>query len=391
MRELAGRGGDPVRSDPIPLSQPVFGEEELDRLEEVVESGWVTTGERTEMFEERIADLVGVDHGVGLTNCSSALYLAYRALDLSGEVITSPNTFATTVSGIEMAGAEPVLADIRPDTLTLDPESVKEAIGPETEAIVPVHYAGQATDMDVFRDLAADHSLVLIEDAAHGLGGRFRGEPQGTLGDAGCYSFHPTKAITTAEGGMLVTDDPRIADRVRRLRLAGVSRGSRERGRSDDPDWYYEVRDVSGKFNMTDLSAALGLAQLDELSAFIDRRREIGDMYDEAIAGFPGIEPLAVRDRTEHARHLYPVRLDLETLETSREEVDRLLTAEGISTGVYYIPIHHHPAFEDVSRGDLPTTEAVVPRTLCLPIHPAMAESDVSDVVTAVEKVTTSL
>jgi dTDP-4-amino-4,6-dideoxygalactose transaminase len=391
MTELAIRGGEPVRSERLALTTPVLSEAERERVGDVIDSSWITTGPRTEDFESRLETRVGADNVVGVTNCSSALYLAYRALDLSGEVITSPVTFATTVSGIQMAGATPVLADVKPDTFTLDPESVKEAISDETDAIVPVHYAGQAVDMDAFRDLAADHDLALIEDAAHGLGGQYRGNAQGTLGDVGCYSFHPTKSITTAEGGALITDDDGVADTVRRLRLAGVNRSAWERDAEEKPDWYYDITEVSGKFNMTDVHAAIGLEQLDRLDKFIRQRRTVAERMDGAFADVNGVEPLSVREPGEHARHLYPLVVDKQTLDTSRREFEEALNAEGIDTGVYYLPIHHHSAFEDIARVDLSTTDDVVTQALCLPLHPRMDESDADDVVTAVTKVVRQL
>jgi dTDP-4-amino-4,6-dideoxygalactose transaminase len=388
---LAIEGGEPVRSNSLPLATPVLGDEEIKEVTETLESGWITTGERTQEFEARIAEYAGAEHAVAVTNASSALYLAYRSLDVTGEVITSPITFATTVATADLAGATPVLADVRPDTLTLDPESVKEAIGPDTQAIVPVHYAGQAVDLDVFRDLAEDHDLTLIEDAAQGLGGEFEGKAQGTIGDAGCYSFHPTKSITTAEGGVMITNDEEIATTARKLRLAGVNKDAWDRDQDDGPSWYYDVQAVSSKFNMTDVHAAIGLAQFEKLPRFIEQRRTVASLLDEGLASVAGVEPLAVRAADEHARHLYPVTFDIGELGVNRREIDSALNAEGIGTGVYYIPIHHHTAFEDIQRVDLSSTESVEDRTLCLPLHPKLDESDAHDIVRAVEKVVTGL
>jgi len=375
----------PVRDEPLSFASPSLGDEEIENVTEALESGWLTTGERTAEFEGAVADFVGADHAVGTLNCTSALYLAFRCLDVTGDVITTPMTFATTVSSAMRAGANPVLADVRSDTLTLDPEAVKEAITPETEAIVPVHYAGQATDMDAFRDLAADHDLALVEDAAHGLGGYYDGEPLGTLGDAGCYSFYATKTITTGEGGLLVTDDEGIAESVRTRRLAGVDKDAWEREDEPDRGWRYDVVTPSLKFNMNDVQASIGLAQLDRLDEFVETRRRLAGALDEQLAAIRGVEPLGVRDPDEHARHLYPVFVTDEAPVT-RDRLDVGLADLGIETSVHYIPIHHHSAFEDVDRGDLSTTETAAERVLCLPLHPKMDRGDVDDVVTAVER-----
>ena len=295
-------------------------------------------------------------------------------------------TFATTVSSAMMAGAEPKLADIRHDTLTLDPESVKEAITPNTEAIVPVHYAGQAVDMDAISEIADDHDLAVIEDAAHGLGGQYQGTPQGTLGDVGCYSFYATKSITTGEGGMLVTDRDEIADKVDRLRLAGVNKNAWRREDQDKPNWYYDVMDASGKFNMNDLSASIGLVQMERLDSFIETRQTVANRLDQQLENVPFVRPLGVRDPTEHARHIYPILLSSE-IEIDRISFDDALNAEGIGTSVHYIPIHHHSAFEKVDRVELDVTESLADNLLCVPIHPEMDVTDADDVVRAIEKV----
>ncbi|MFD1646073.1 DegT/DnrJ/EryC1/StrS family aminotransferase [Haloarchaeobius litoreus] len=385
--ELAIEGGESVREEPLDFATPVLGDDEVENVADALRSGWLTTGGRVDEFESAVADRTDAGHAIGTTNCTSALYLSYRALDVEGEVITTPLTFATTVSSAMQAGATPVLADVRPDTLTLDPESVKEAITDETDAIVPVHYAGQATDMDVYRDLAEDHDLALIEDAAHGLGGSFEGEAQGTLGDAGCYSFYATKSITTSEGGMLVTDDDELAETARKLRLAGVNKDAWEREDTNRPSWHYDVQAVSGKYNMTDVQASIGIAQLDRLDGFIERRRAVADELDARLADVDGVEPLAVRDADEHARHLYPITVDPEQIGRDRDAFDRALTAEGFGTSVHYIPIHRHTAFADLDRTDLSTVDDVAARLLCLPLHPEMTDADVDDLVTALRKV----
>lgn len=383
-REGSEMRHEPVREEPLSFAAPVVGKPEATNVANALNSGWLTTGKCTAEFEDAIADLVGASHAVGTTNCTSALYLAFESLDVSGDVITTPMTFATTVSSAMMAGANPVLADVRPDTLTLDPTAVKEAITDRTEAIAPVHYAGQATDMDALREIAADHDLALVEDAAHGLGGYYKGEHLGTLGDAGCYSFYATKTITTGEGGMLVTDDDQLAREAGRRRIAGVDKTAWEREDDLQRNWYYDVVAPSMKYNMNDILASIGLAQLDRLDEFLSTRRRLAAELDDRLADIDGVEPLDVRDPDEHARHLYPVFVTDET-DVTRDEFDRRLDAHGIETSVHYIPIHHHSAFEDIDRGNLSTADDAYDRLLCLPLHPQMDEGDVEDVVSAVD------
>jgi len=371
----------------IDFASPIIGQTETSRVIDALESGWLTTGPKTQELEEAIASEVGATCALGTINCTAALYLAIRALGIEGEVITTPFTFATTVSSCRLAGATPVLADVRRDTLTLDPEAVKETITPDTEAVMLVHYAGQGTDLDAFRELATDHDLALIEDAAHALGGYFEGEALGTLGDAGCYSFYATKTITTGEGGMLVTDDVRIDETARRLRLAGIDKDSWARETSGVAGWTYDVTNVSMKFNMNDIQGSLGLAQLDRLTEFLRKRRRLADRYDELLSSVDGVEPLAVRDSSEHARHIYPIFVDEEETGISRTDLIAELDDTNIGTGVHYIPIHYHSAFEDIETTGLPVAEERFEQVVSLPLHPNMDENDVLSVVEAVGRI----
>ncbi len=384
---LAIDGGNPVREETLSFAAPVIGDAEIEEVTNTLQSGWLTTGDRTAEFEDAICSTVDVRDAVGTTNCTSAIYLAHRALDVEGEVITTPMTFATTVSSSMMAGATPVLADVRKDTLTLHPESVKETITDETEAILPVHYAGQAVDMDAILDIATDHDLKVIEDAAHGLGGQYEGSALGTFGDVGCYSFYATKSITTTEGGMLVTDDTSLAETARKLRLAGVDKDAWERKDSEQPSWHYDVTAISGKYNMTDIQASIGLVQLKRLDKFIETRQRLAAEYDERFSTVEGIEPLTVRDSSEHARHLYPIFVQTDEIGLSRREFDQRLTHEGIDTSVHYIPIHQHSAFSDIRRGRLESINRVADSVLCLPLHPLMTVNDVEDVEVAIRKI----
>lgn len=366
-----------MRSKQISFAAPVIENEDISKVIETLQSGWLTTGELTNKFELSLSNEVKSGHAIGTSNCTSALYLAYRTLEINGEFITTPMTFATTVSSGIMAGAKPVLADIRSDTLTLDPESVKNLITNKTEAIVPVHYAGQGTDMNVYLDLAEDHDLSIIEDAAHGLGGTFNGVPLGTMGDVGCYSFYATKSITTGEGGALLTDYKEVNDVARRLRLGGINQDAWNRKKQDEPHWYYDVSEISGKFNMTDIQASIGLTQLNKLDRFISKRQELAKTLDKEIGKIDNIRSLNVREEAEHARHLYPIILDTDELGISRLEFYNMMNSRGIETSVHYIPIHQHTAFKDIEKGNLSTTNKLSDEVICLPLHPLMDMTDV--------------
>lgn len=381
---------DETQETNISFSEPFVGDRETEQVSEVIESNWLSTGPKTEMFERKIAKYTDSNHAVGTTNCTSALYLSLRSLQVDGEVITSPMTFATTVSACNAYDVRPVLADVRPTTLTLDPASVKEAITGDTAAIMPVHYAGQAANMDALRELAADHDLALIEDAAHGLGGFYNGEALGTIGDTGCFSFYATKTITTGEGGMLVTDDSEVADRARNLRLAGIDKDAWEREVERDAAWTYDVVANSLKYNMNDIQAAIGIAQMEKLPEILDSRRDLANRYDDALQDVSGITPLAVRDPEEHARHLYPVFVEESAAGIDRNELAKQLTERNIDTSVHYIPIHYHSAFDGIKRTNLENAEKAYEQVLCLPLHPGMTEQDVTTVVETLGAITNS-
>jgi dTDP-4-amino-4,6-dideoxygalactose transaminase len=393
--KLASQGGAPVRAEFLPYALPQLGAEEKREIAEVLESGWITTGPRVQRFEAALAEATGAKHVVCLSSCTAALHLALVALDLApgDEVITSPLTFCSTANVIVHAGARPVLADVEPDTLNLDPERVEAAIGPNTRAILPVHFGGHACEMDALLGLARRRRLAVVEDAAHAMGARYRGHTIGTLGDATCYSFYATKNMTTAEGGALATGDDRIAERARVLSRHGMSNDAWKR-RSAVGSWYYEVVSPGFKYNMGDLQAALGLHQLARLPGFNERRRALAARYDDALGRLEAIEIPARRSHVEHVYHLYPIRLRLERLRVDRARFIDELRAENIGTTVNFIPIHHHPFYREhlgLAPGALPAADAAYERLVSLPLYPAMSDRDAGDVLRAVAKVARAL
>ncbi len=380
-----------MRPDFLPYALPQFGEEEKREILEVLDSGWVTTGPRVQRLEAELARTVGARHVVCLDSCTAALHLALVLLDLQpgDEVITTPLTFCSTVNSIIHAGGVPVLADVEPDTLNLDPARAEAAITPRTRALLPVHYGGHPCDMDALNALARSRGLAMVEDAAHAVGASYRGKPVGSLGGATCFSFYATKNLTTAEGGALALDDDAAAERARLLSLHGMSRDAWKRYTAAG-SWYYEVLAPGFKYNMTDLEAALGLHQLRRLPAFLARRRELAARFDAAFRDRPAIEIPVRRPEVEHAYHLYAIRLRPERLTVDRARFIEELKAENIGTTVNFIPIHYHPYYRErmgLGPGAFPVAENAYERLISLPLYPRMTDADQDDVIRAVEKI----
>jgi len=393
--QLASQGVRPVRESPLPVARPSLGEAERRQVLQVLESGWITAGPRVERFESALAEAIGARHVVCVSSCTAALHVALAGLDLApgDEVITTPLTFCATANTILQAGGRPVLVDVEPDTLNLDPARVADAISDRTRALLPVHYAGHPCDMDAILELAARRGLSVIEDAAHAIGARYRDRAVGTLGDATCFSFYATKNLTTGEGGALATDSDRIAEGARLLSAQGMSRPAWQREESAEP-WFYEVRAAGFKYNMTDLQAAIGLPQLEQLAGFTARRQALARRYDRAFEEHPALEIPACRDEVTHAYHLYPIRLRPEALTCDRARFIRELRAENVGATVHFIPIHFHPFYRkrlELEPGSLPVAEAAYERLVSLPLYPAMSDADADDVVEAVAKVAAAL
>ncbi len=388
---LAADGGAPVRAAFLPVALPSVGEAEKQAVLETLESGWMTTGPRAIELGRRIAELSGAAEGLAVNSCTGALHLALAAWGIGpgDEVITSTWTFVSTANVVLHQGAKVVLVDVDPRTKNLDPERVARAITPRTRAVIAVDFAGQPADYDALRTLCDRYKLKLLADAAHSFGARWRGRPVGALADATCFSFYAIKNITTGEGGCLVSDDAGFMAQAQVLSLHGISKDAWKRY-SSAGSWYYEVTAPGFKYNLTDLAAALGLAQLDRHADFDARRQEIARRYDAAFAGVAEVATPWVHPDAHHARHLYTLELALDRLTVDRARFLELLKAEGIGTTVNFIPVHRHPYYRDALgfRGEeFPAAEASYPRILTLPIYPRMSDADVDDVVTAVRKV----
>jgi UDP-4-amino-4,6-dideoxy-N-acetyl-beta-L-altrosamine transaminase len=383
---LAIEGGRPVRASMLPYGRHCVDETDIEAVVSVLRSDWLTTGPTVDEFEAAFAKVVGVPHAVAVSSGTAALHAAAFAAGIGpgDEVITTPMTFAATANCVRYLGGTVVFADVRPDTLNLDPAKVEACITPRTKAVITVDYAGEPSDLDELDALASRHGFTLIEDASHALGATYRGRPVGSLARLTTFSLHPVKHITTGEGGLVTTDDPTLASRLRIFRNHGITREHQRR-----EDWRYEIVELGYNYRLSDIQSALGLSQLGRLPEQIVRRREIGARYTRAFAALPEIErPVVLADR-ESAWHLYVVRLRLEGLRAGRAEVFRALRAENIGVNVHYIPVPWHPYYETLGfrRGGWPVAEGAYERVLSLPIFPAMTDADVEDVVIAVKKV----
>lgn len=386
----AAEGGRPVRAEYLPVALPWITERETRAAAEVMASGWMTTGPKAIEFGERLAAACGVPHGLALNSCTGALHLSLAALGVGpgDEVVTSTWTFCSTINVILHLGARPVLVDVSPDTLNLDPEAVGRALTPRTRALLPVHFGGHPAEMDPLLELARSRGLAVVEDAAHAWGASYRGRRVGSLGDATCFSFYAIKNITTGEGGALLTADDGLFEKAQILSLHGISKDAWKRY-SAAGSWYYEVVAPGHKYNLTDTAAAVGLVQLERWPEFHARRRALAARYDAHFAGVPEVHPLAVREHVEHAHHLYPVLLDLERLSIDRAGFIQALRAENIGTTVNFIPIHLHPYYREhlaSPPGGFPAADSAYPRAVTLPLFPRMEESDADDVARAVFK-----
>lgn len=391
MRNPVNESNKPIREDFLPFSQPLIEEEEINEAIDTLRSGWLTTGPKVKRFEEEFTEYIESKYVVAINSCTGGLHLSLLAAGIGegNEVITTPFTFCATTNVILHVRAKPVFIDIKPDTFNIDTERIEEAITPKTKAIMPVHYAGQPCEMSEIIRIAKRHNLLVIEDAAHAIAAKYKGKRVGTIGDITCFSFYATKNLVTGEGGMVATDNEKLAKKIRVLSLHGMSRDAWKRY-SAAGSWYYEVIYPGYKYNMTDIQASLGLHQLRKLTRLQKRREEIAEAYNEAFANLDAIEVPFVKRNIEHAWHLYVIKIVSEKLKLDRNQFIEALRERNIGTSVHFIPVHLHPYYRDIygfKRGDFPNAEYVYDRIISLPLYPKMENRDVQDVIWAVKDI----
>ena len=385
------RTGFSKRSDFLPFSRPTIRQLEIDEVVDTLRSGWITTGPKAERFEKDFAAYTGFPHALALSSATAGQHIGLIALGVKpgDEVITTPMTWASTVNMIEVTGATPVFVDIRRPTLQIDESRLEVAVTPRTVGIIPVHYAGAPADMDPILDVARRHGLWVFEDAAHGVGCRYKGTHVGCFDRLGVFSFHPIKNMTTAEGGVLVTRDDALAGKLRALRFHGLEKQAWNRyAEGGSPQ--VEIVLPGFKYNFTDIQAALGIHQLASIGEFNSRRRELAGLYDRLLADVPEIEPLDVPPYDHfHTRHLYIIKV-LESAGLTRDQLIAELKARNVGTGIHFRAVHTQPYYVTRYRrwvGALPVAEWVSERLCSIPLFPLMSEDDVRYVVAAIKDV----
>ena len=373
----------------LPFALPDIGEEEIAAVVDCLRSGWVTTGPKTRQFEQEFgAYLGGGLESIAVNSATAGLHLALEALGVGpgDEVIVPTLTFTATAEVVRYLGAQPVFVDADPLTLNIPPSAIEAAITPRTRAVIPVHYAGLACDMDAILEVAAAYGLRVVEDAAHAFPTRYKGRLVGTLdSDITVFSFYANKTMTTGEGGMVVTRDPALAARIRLMRLHGISQDAFQRYTSTTPAWFYEVVAAGFKYNLTDIASAIGIAQLRKIDGFLRRREALALAYNDGLRGLPLLLPPQAAAGASHAWHLYVIRLDGEA-RIERDELIRQLSERGIGTSVHFIPLHRQPYWRDscgLTPAQFPVADASYLSMLTLPLYTKMSDAAQQRVIAA--------
>ncbi len=390
--KLAIFGGKQVRDTMLTYGKQSIDDEDINKVIEVLKGDYLTTGPYIKEFENKVAQYVGAKYAVAVCNGTAALHMACFAAGIGegDEVIVAPMTFVASANCVLYCGGTPVFVDIDPKTYNLDPTQIEKHITDKTKAIIPVDFTGQSVDIDAIRKIADKHGLLIIEDGAHSLGSEYKGNKVGTIADMTEFSFHPVKPITTGEGGIIVTNNEELYNRMMLFRTHGITRDTNMMNNNDGP-WYYEQIDLGYNYRITDIQCALGSSQMKKIDKFLTKRREIVAIYNEQ---FKKIEEVMTPYEAEFSNsgwHIYVIKLDLDKLTCTRKEVFEALKAENIGVNVHYYPVYMHPYYQKLGykKGLCPNSEKLYDSMITLPIYPSMNNNDVNDVIEAVTKVVT--
>lgn len=390
MSKLAIDGGTPVREKYLAYGRQSIDDKDIEAVIELLKGDFLTTGPTVSEFENKVAEFVGAKYGVAVSNGTAALHMACNAAGIGpgDEVLVPAITFAASSNCVLYCGGTPVFVDIDPKTYNIDINKIEEKITEKTKAIIPVDFSGQAVDMDKILEVAEKYNLLVIEDSAHALGSEYKNRKVGTKAHMTEFSFHPVKPVTTAEGGIIVTDDEKLYEKMMLFRSHGITR-NKELMDEDHGPWYYEQVDLGYNYRLTDLQCALGISQMDKLDSFIARRREIVSKYNEAFSELEEINTPFEEEFSNSGWHIYVITLNLDKLAVGRKEVFEALQKENIGVNVHYLPVYLHPYYKSLGyeKGLCPVAEDIYNRMITLPLFPAMTENDVQDVITAVKKV----
>jgi perosamine synthetase len=371
----------------IPVFKPSIDDEEMSAVRQVLESGWIGLGPKTEEFERKFSEYVGISHAIGTNSGTAALHLALKALGIGqgDEVILPSLTFVSCAHAVLYCAAKPVFADVDKDTLLISAEDVEKKLTRRTRAIMSVHYGGHPCDMDALIEVARHRGVYVIEDAAHACGAEWKGRKVGSIADIACFSFHAVKNLTTGEGGMITTGNQAIADELRRLRWLGISKATWDRYRpgattssKPGPTWYYEVQNLGYKYHMNDIAAAMGIVQLGKLDRSNNKRRQIAEYYNRAFSHLPGIGIPVEKDYARSVYHLYVLKAE------KRDELITYARDNGVATSVHYMPVHLHPLYRRISNARVPVTEMIWKKLVTLPMFPDLTDSELHKIVTTV-------
>ncbi|HEX7511596.1 MAG TPA: DegT/DnrJ/EryC1/StrS family aminotransferase [Chitinivibrionales bacterium] len=383
----------PIRSKErfLVFGAPAIEDEDIAEVVQTLKSGWIGTGPRVAAFENAVKAYKNADHVAAVNSCTAALHLSILAAGIGpgDEVITTAMTFCASINAIIHAGATPVLADIEPASMNIDPSEIRKKITPRTRAIMPVHFAGLPCDMDAIMDIARERNVKIIEDCAHAIETEYKGQKAGTFGDFGCLSFYVTKNITTAEGGMVLAKKEEDIARIKTLALHGMTKDAWKRF-SDEGYKHYQVVEAGFKYNMTDLQAAIGLHQVKRIERYWKRRREIWNAYHRLLSNLPVGVPQEPSDDCSHAYHLFALRISASSGGISRDEFLNAMTFHNIGVGVHYLSIPEHPYYQrrfGWKPQDYPNAMALGRETVSLPLSPILLDEDVNDVIGAVKKI----